>query len=65
MKKILARLKNEPVAVRGFVGAAATLAVAAGVDTPVSTEAEVVVLALLNLVLFKGARARVSPVGGE
>lgn len=64
IQAIIARLKREPVAVRAFVGATLTLLVALGViDSGASAEVEAGALALFNLLLLKGARDRVTPVG--
>lgn len=63
MKRIIDRLRREPVAVRGFAVSALDLLVASGViDTGVEPRYEVAVLGLLNLLLFKGVRDRVQPV---
>lgn len=64
MNAIIARLKREPVALRGFIAATLTILVAGGViDTAASEELEIGVVALLDLLLLKDARDRVTPVG--
>lgn len=61
---IIDRIKQEPLALRAFLAAGLNLAVVAGLlDTGAAAETEAATLALLNLLLFKGARDRVKPSG--
>lgn len=65
MSKVIARIKAEPLALRAFIVAALNLCVVGGVlDPGQSGTANTIILAAFNLLLFKGARDRVSPVAG-
>lgn len=66
LEKFAARIKAEPLALRAFVAAALNLCVVGGVlDPGQSAEANTIILAGFNLLLFKGARDRVSPVAAS